>query len=311
MSSLLLPLSLISAFFAVLLAGVGFDIALGDRRRAVRVLQTQVGPIEANLREQELARPFLDRALLPSLTRLRGVARRLTPLDMRRRIARNLVLAGNPKGWDAEKVAALKVIGAAAGAAAGWGAAVLTHFAGLGLIGFVGFLGAIGYTAPDAILAGKVRARQKLIRNALPDTMDLLTISVEAGLGFDAALAHVMRNSAGPLAEEIARMMQEIQLGEARAESFRHLAERTDVEDLNAFVLAMVQADIFGVSISRVLRTQAKELRTKRRQRAEETAMKMPVKILFPMIFCVMPSLFTVIGGPAAIRIFSDMFGAG
>jgi tight adherence protein C len=139
--------------------------------------------------------------------------------------------------------------------------------------------------------------------------MDLLTISVEAGLGFDSALAQVVKHVPGPLTEEISRMMQEVQLGATRGEAFRHLGERSNVEELKSFVLAMVQADIFGISVSKVLRAQAKELRTRRRQRAERTAMQIPVKILFPMILCVMPALFIVVIGPGAIRIAESFAG--
>jgi tight adherence protein C len=144
----------------------------------------------------------------------------------------------------------------------------------------------------------------------MPDTMDLLTISVEAGLGFDAALAHVRKKVPGPLSDEIGRMLHEMQLGVARVEAFRHLADRTDVEELKAFVLSMVQADTFGISVGKVLRAQAKELRMKRRQRAEEAAMKVPVKMLFPLIFCILPAMFIVMIGPGVIRIMRAFSGA-
>jgi tight adherence protein C len=144
----------------------------------------------------------------------------------------------------------------------------------------------------------------------MPDTMDLLTISVEAGLSFDAALAHVRKNVPGPLSDEIGRMLHEMQLGVSRVEAFRHLADRTDVEELKAFVLSMVQADTFGISVGKVLRAQAKELRMKRRQRAEEAAMKVPVKMLFPLIFCILPAMFIVMVGPGVIRIMRAFSGA-
>jgi tight adherence protein C len=134
---------------------------------------------------------------------------------------------------------------------------------------------------------------------------------VEAGLGFDAALAQVVRNVPGPLSEEIARLLQEMQLGVTRVDAFRHLAERTDVDELRGFTLAMIQADIFGVSIANVLRAQAKDLRIKRRQRAEKKAMTSPLKLLFPLIFCVLPALFVVVLGPGAIRILHNFFGIG
>jgi len=159
---------------------------------------------------------------------------------------------------------------------------------------------------PDSALNRKVEERQREILRTLSDTLDLLTISVEAGLSLNAAMAQVVQNVPGVLSSEFARMLQEVQLGVPRSEAFRHLAERTDVEELNGFALAMIQADIFGVSIASVLRTQAQQLRIKRRQAAEAKAQQTPVKIVFPLILCIMPSLFVVIVGPGAIRILNS-----
>ena len=144
------------------------------------------------------------------------------------------------------------------------------------------------------------------MQREMPDALDLLVISVESGLGFDAALSQVARNTTGPLADEFFRVLQEMQLGTSRAEALRALAERTDVNDLRGFITAMVQADQLGIPIANVLRIQAREMRIRRSQRAEETAMKVPVKILFPLIFCILPALFIVIIGPAAIQIIKS-----
>jgi tight adherence protein C len=151
--------------------------------------------------------------------------------------------------------------------------------------------------------------RQRAIQRQLADVMDLLTISVEAGLGFEAALSQVTKNVPGALSEEFARLLQEVQIGVSRTEAFRHLGERTNVPELQSFVLSMIQADLFGVSIANVLRAQSRELRQKRRQRAEEIAQKIPVKLLFPMIFLVLPALFIVVLGPGAIKIYQQFFG--
>jgi tight adherence protein C len=167
----------------------------------------------------------------------------------------------------------------------------------------------IGYVLPSAQLRAMAGSRQKMIQRQLPDVMDLLTISVEAGLGFDAAMAQVTQNVPGPLSEEMARLLQEVQIGVSRADAFRHLGERTDVAELQSFVLSMIQADLFGVSIANVLRAQSRELRQKRRQRAEEIAQKIPVKLLFPMIFLVLPALFIVVLGPGAIKVYQQFFG--
>ncbi|HEY3210218.1 MAG TPA: type II secretion system F family protein [Actinomycetota bacterium] len=200
-------------------------------------------------------------------------------------------------------MAATKVFGAFGGGILGLVLGSLAGLSGNKTLAAAAFLMAFGYLLPGAGLGQRAINRQDTIRRALPDTMDLLTISVEAGLGFDAAVSHVRKNVPGPLSDELGRMLQEMQLGVARIDALRSLADRTDVDELNAFVLAMIQADIFGVSIAKVLRGQAKELRTKRRQLAEEKAMKVPVKLLFPLIFCILPAMFVVVVGPGIIRL--------
>jgi tight adherence protein C len=234
---------------------------------------------------------------------------RLTPFDLHARINEKLVLAGNPVGWDAERVVAMKIVGGVAGAVGG---AFLTTLLPLPFafeILLVIVVALVGYTLPGAQLSQMATTRQRTIQKQLPDVMDLLTISVEAGLGFDAALAQVTHNVPGPLSEEMARLLQEVQIGVSRSDAFRHLGERTNVSQLQSFVLSMIQADLFGVSIANVLRAQSRELRQKRRQRAEEIAQKIPVKLLFPMIFLVLPSLFIVILGPGAIKIYHQLLG--
>ncbi len=313
MSDIYLVLALVGTFLAVLLVSFAFDATVTERRRAVRLLEAQVGGggvgISANLREQDLQRSFAERALVPVVAGAGRIARRVTPIDTRKRIARKLMLAGNPAGWDAERVAAFKVIGLVGGFALGWGLTTVGGLSALASIVVITLLTFAGFMAPDGILDRKVSERQRDIRKSLADVLDLLTISVEAGLSLNAALAQVVKNFDGVLSQEIARMLQEVQLGVSRADAFRNLGERTDVDELNGFVLAMIQADIFGVSISNVLRAQARDLRVKRRQRAEREAQQAPVKIVFPLILCVLPSLFVIVIGPGAIRIFHNLFG--
>ena len=309
MSELLIPLALLATFGAVLVAGVAIEAFLGDRRRAVEMLETQVKPISTDIREQELSRPFLERVLFPVVSGMGAAARRITPADMRRRIDRKLVLAGSPEGLDAEKIAAFKVFGTIGGGILGVALGVTAGFSASLTTAAVVFLALFGYLLPGAGLGQRVIRRQEAIRRALPDTIDLLTISVEAGLGFDAALTHVGRHVPGPLSQELARLLQEMQIGVSRADAFRHLGQRTDVEELKGFILAMIQADVFGVSIANVLRAQSKELRTKRRQLVEERSQKVPVKLLLPLIFCILPSMFVVILGPGVIRFVQSFLG--
>jgi tight adherence protein C len=309
MSEFILPLGLLATFLAVTLGAFVVGLNTAERRRALRVLESQVGEVPITMRQQQMSRSLSDRTLLPTLARLGSLLRRLTPVNARETWERKLVLVGQPSFWDADKIAAAKVLACGFGLFAGSTVTSSAAMTGLVKLVVMGFMTVVGFYAPNLILNNRGEARQEAIRRSLPDTMDLLTISVEAGLGFDAAILQVIRHVPGPLAEEFGRMLHEMRLGRARAESLRQLSQRTDVEELRSFVLAMVQADTFGVSISKVLRAQALELRTKRRQRAEESAMKVPIKILFPLIFCILPVLFIFILGPAVIRIAENLFG--
>ncbi len=312
MSDLWLALALVGTFLTIFLIGVVVDMAMRERGRAVSLLQTSVGPQgvtdSIDLREQQLAGSFVERLVVPGAGRIGRRVFRLTPLDMYGRVNRKLVLAGNPPGLDAERIVAFKVVGAIAGIVGGIVLTTLFSLSGPVLIVTIALLGALGYLLPSMQVSLSAASRQREIQRQLPDVMDLLTISVEAGLGFDAALSQVTKNVPGPLAEEMSRLLQEIQIGVGRADAFRHLGERTSVPELQSFVLSMIQADLFGVSIANVLRAQSRELRQKRRQRAEEIAQKIPVKLLFPMIFLVMPAMFIVLIGPGVIKIMQTFF---
>jgi tight adherence protein C len=311
MSDLWLVLALVGTFGAILLTGFALDGVMNERKRAVRLLESQVsGASDVNLRETEMSQSFSRRALIPVLSAAGRVARRVTPLDARDRLTRKLLLAGSPAGWDAERVMAFKIIGLVGGFVLGFVVASSTGLSGVVTVLVAGLFTFAGFIAPDSIVNGRVEDRQREILRTLSDTLDLLTISVEAGLSLNASISQVVQNVPGVLSQEFARMLQEIQLGVPRSDAFRHLAERTDVDELNAFALAMIQADVFGVSIAGVLRTQAEQLRIKRRQRAEAKAQQIPVKIVFPLILCVLPALFVVIVGPGAIRIATSLLKA-
>jgi len=311
MSEIWLVLAVASTFFAVVLIGVALDQSQSDKTRAVKLLESQVSggsDSHIDLRQQDMQRGFGARVLVPIMAAAGRVARRITPLDSRERITKKLQLAGTIEGWDAERVMAFKVIGAVVGFLGALLISALIHPAPFITFVVVGLLSFVGFILPDSVLNRRVEERQKEIIGTLSDTLDLLTISVEAGLSLNASIAQVVQNVPGVLSSEFARMLQEIQLGVPRSDAFRHLAERTDVDELNAFALAMIQADVFGVSIANVLRTQAQQLRIKRRQRAEQRAQQTPVKIVFPLVLCVLPALFVVIIGPGAIRIVQNLF---
>jgi tight adherence protein C len=259
--------------------------------------------------QQELEAPFADRVLFPLLARTQGLGRRLTPADANDRIREKLEQAGNPAGWTVDRVMAGKVVGFAVGLVV---SLVFTLLFGLSFVMsllVVMGMSLAGYLAPNMYLYQKSHDRAELLQRALPDAIDLLTISVESGLGFDAAVSQVARNTDGPLADEFARMLQEMQIGRSRVEALRSLAERTSLPDLRTFVSAMVQADAFGIPVGQVLRVQSKEIRLKRRQWAEEAAQKVPVKILVPLIFCILPCLFIAVLGPAGISIMDSFNG--
>jgi tight adherence protein C len=312
MSSMLLGLALVGTFLTIFLLGVIVDMLMRERNRPLTLLQSHVGtvPDPVDLRHQQLQGSLLERVFMPGGRRLGKTLVRLTPFDLHGRIQKQLVMAGNPPGWDAERVVALKIVGGVGGTIGGILLAAILPAPPVMRIMLAVIIGLIGYTMPSAQVRARAAKRQRMIQKQLSDVMDLLTISVEAGLGFDAALAQVTRNVPGPLAEEMVRLLQEVQIGVSRVDAFRNLAQRTDVAELQGFVLSMIQADTFGVSIANVLRAQSQELRHKRRQRAEELAQKIPVKLLFPMIFLVLPALFIIVLGPGAIKIYQQFFGS-
>lgn len=253
--------------------------------------------------------PARERLLDPLLAAGLRLGRRLTPSGQQERLQHRLDIAGNPGTWTPERVLAAKGTGLAVGVLLGGLMLLKTGFLP-GLL-WIGGLGTTGFWLPDLLLYNSGLKRQQTLQRSTPDALDMLTVCVEAGLGFDAALSHVARNTRGPIAGEFARILQEMQIGKSRVEAFQALAARTTVPELNTLVAALVQADNLGIPVANVLRSQSREMRTKRRQRAEEQAQKIPVKILFPLVFCVFPALFVVILGPAGIQIARTFMGIG
>ena len=254
-------------------------------------------------RDRELLVTFDQRVLSPVGDRLVSIGRRITPVGYVENLNRKLDQAGRPKTFDVEQLIAAKAVALVLPIL--WFVVVFWLLGMGGLMAFLLWvmLSGVGFILPDVLLTRKVDDRKHEIAVALPDILDLLTISVEAGLGFEQALDRTTAAIPGALSDEFDRMLREMRLGTSRSDALRALEARTDVPELRSFVLAMLQADTFGVSISRLLRSQAEEMRIRRRQRAQELAQKAPVKMLFPLVFCIFPSIFVIVLGPAVLQV--------
>jgi tight adherence protein C len=276
-----------------------------DDAVSTATVRRSLGVPRVDLRRQRLERPTSERLLLPLLDRLADHGRSLMPSSQTDRVDRRLSLAGLTGRFTAEQVLGAKVLLAGVAAVAGILRLVISPSTTAVAVVALAVVG--GFFLPDLLLRHRADKRQATIQRDLPDIIDQLTISVEAGLGFEAALQRVVKTTPGPLSEEFGRMLQDVQVGTRRSVALGNLLERSDAPDLRHVVLALIQADRLGVPLARTLRTQAKEVRLKRRMRAEEAANKIAVKLLFPVVFCLFPALFIVILGPAAIRI-ADAF---
>ena len=253
-----------------------------------------------------LSQPFLSRVVRPIAGGILGPLEGVLPRNYRERIHTALVHAGIANQFRAEEIISLQVLGGIIGFILGaWLVGSGVVGGGTGIMILV-LLPVLGVYAPKSWLDRKVQARKDSIRRDLPDTLDLLAISVEAGMGFEGALGVVCDNFTSPLADEFARTLREMELGLPRREALQNLRKRTEVPELSNFVLTLTQADALGMPVGRVLKTSAAEMRSKRQQWAREKAAKLPVKILFPLILFIFPAIFIVLLGPAA----SDIGGA-
>lgn len=253
--------------------------------------------------QQHLEQPFHERVLRPVVDRVGGWIAVVTPRDHRTRVRTSLAAAGLDLRRRPEDVIAAQAVGAALGLAAGLAlvaTGTLSPLLGLGVLALLVFLGVMG---PMAWLRNKVDERRDAIRRDLPDMLDLLAISVEAGVGLEGAMEVVSSRLESPLAGELARCLREMELGLRRRDALANLRQRTAVPELSSFVHALIQADALGMPLGRVLKTQATEMRAKRRQWARERAAKLPVKILLPLVFCIFPAVLVVILGPAVSQI--------
>jgi tight adherence protein C len=295
---------------AALAVGLGASVIVGNmlERTELRGAMRQLGDYEIEgARHQEMLRPFNRRIVAPVTSGMLGLAYRYTPKGYVERVREKLILAGTQDRIEVDQFLVVKVLACVAPLL--WIPLVFGLLGMTGVLGvaFVAVLSFMGLLAPDLVLGNKIKARQHLIAVQLPDMLDLLVISVEAGLGFDQAVDRTSAAMPGPLAEEFGRMLHETRIGATRADALRALETRTQVPELRSFILAMLQADTFGVSIAPVLRAQADQMRVRRRLRAQEQAQKAPVKMLFPLVFCVFPSIFVVVLVPALIQVSNNL----
>lgn len=293
----------------ILAAAAIFLVVVGATSRKappVDLLDARLAVYEApeentkSLDEIELSRPFSDRFIRPFLDRMGRRVAALQPKDQAQKLQVMIDLAGRPLGINAASLVAVQIALAVVLGLAGLGLAALLN---LPVILGLAFGVIAGYIAPQYYLKRIVKARQKEITLALPNALDLLCISVEAGLGFDAALTRVVEKFDNALSREFAFVLNEIRLGRPRQEALEELGKRSGVPELNAFIQALVQSDQLGVGIARVLRIQSDELRRRRRQKAEAKAQQASLKMLFPMVGCIFPALFVILLGPAAIHL--------
>lgn len=286
-------------FLAIMLivAGIASPRAADD----VETRLLEYGGRQMTLEEIELSRPFSDRVLVPMIRASSNFVSRFTPQRSLETTRHNLELAGNPNNWSATEFFGIRGLAALLMGALAFAVTMLANV-GLGqqLLLTIG-LGLLGFFLPVLWLGSRIRRRQDEIVRTLPDALDLLTISVEAGLPFDGAMQRVAEKWNNEISRAFRRMLTEMAVGKSRREALRDMSDRMEVPDITSFVAALIQADQLGISIAKVLRIQSEQMRIKRRQRAEEKAQQAPVKMLFPMTFLIFPVILIVILGPAVL----------
>jgi tight adherence protein C len=297
----------IALFFAavyMLLSG----LTVQQREIAVSVRRAKRYGIR-NQREIETRRSVNDRLLGPAAAKLAGVTMRLTPKANPEQIATKLLQAGMARSVTPQTYLAMK----AGLAGAGFAFVMMVGAGGLipPALGFVGGLCAavVGFIAPEFIVNSRIRSRRDLMKGELPDVLDLLCVSVEAGLGFDQALVKLNERMSGPLVDEFALVLHEMRIGQSRSAALKNLAARVDAPEVSQFSRAIVQADQLGISLSRILRVQSQDMRLRRQLAAEEKAMKAPVKMLFPTVLFIFPAMFIVALGPAMLNLMKTFTG--
>lgn len=296
------PLFLAAAFTFMAAYLLLFGRRLEMSRRMVEV----VGERRSTIREKELSEPIMKRFFRPLLSNLVRLASRVLPSEKEASLSKKIIMAGKPGGLGPREFTAVKIILAFIGPSFFILADILFNWKPGGWIIALAVTAAAGWVLPDVFLQGKISDRKTEVEKTLPDVLDLITVSVEAGMGFDGALLKVVEKSRGTLASEFLIVLQECKMGKSRRDALRDMADRIGVDDLSTFIGSIIMAEQLGISISNVLRLQSEQMRRKRKQRAEEKAMKAPVKMMIPMVTCIFPTIFVVLLGPAAISLYQN-----
>jgi tight adherence protein C len=289
----------VMVFMALMLIIVG--IAAPRPADEVEARLIEYGGRPMTLEEIELAAPFSQRVLVPLLRASSQFVSRFTPERTREETQRKLDLAGNPNNWSATEFLGIRGLAALLLAALTFFLTMLMDIPPTQRLLFVAVMAFLGFFLPIIWLGSRISRRQDEVVKTLPDALDLLTISVEAGLPFDGAMQKVAEKWDNEISKAFARMLNEMRVGKSRRDALRDMSDRLDVPDVTSFVAALVQADQLGISIAKVLRIQSEQMRIKRRQRAEEKAQQAPIKMLIPMTFLIFPTILVVILGPAVL----------
>ena len=305
-------LVLIGGVVAVIVAGIGATRSNGENDPlATRLADAaQRGDVVSSLEQIEMQQPFSQRVLLPMLQRIGEFSIRFTPQKALEDTAHKIELAGNPGHIDAPTLLASRFVFAVVFGGGLFLITVLsrTQWPFIQIFIIVVVFTVLGFFFPQLLLQSQINARQKDIRKAMPDALDLLTICVEAGLGFDAAMSKVSEKWESQLSIALMRALREMQLGKPRREALKDMSDRIDIAEMTSFVAAVIQSEILGVSLAKVLRIQSDQMRVRRRQRAEESAHQAPIKMIIPMAFLTFPSIFVILLAPAGMQIQHSMF---
>jgi len=299
-----LVLVFMAVFFTALMAYV---FIFGERLMLAKRVDQVVGAPSATIRERELSVPLATRVYKPLLTKAGSVMVRVLPSEKEEALEKKIIMAGFAGRLTPVELMVYKYLGAVSLALVALFTTGTFQWSLVNSVAFVAVALPLGLMLPEYLLGSRARRRNAEVDEQLPHILDLLTVSVEAGLGFDGAMYKVIEKTKGTLITEMKQVMQEIKVGKPRREALKDLGNRFNVSDLNNFISAVVLGEQLGISIGNVLRRQADQIRTRRRQSAEEKAMKAPIKMLFPLIFLIFPALFLIILGPAAIQIFNLM----